>query len=335
MRESVAARRMRSRSTDLDTNKITVDAGTGKLIINSAISPCEPSHWSFGQLSTQVGAPAGYLRKLPMPLIVSCLNHGLQTAPREEVKFMTVANPDSEVATLQAVTSRTYGRIWDADVCDAVARIVEKSGGRFHNPLDWSHRPSGLYASDHDVFLFMIDGGSIVEAGSSPRDQLNRGFICWNSETGARTFGLMTFLFRGCCGNHLIWGATDINRVIIRHTSGGPSRFDSDAMPALRAYIDASPAPLVDTIKRAQQYLLPPEKDNGILEFANKHGKFSRLEIAEAVKLARTEEGDCRTLWQLCNGLTAYARGYDWIDSRVDLEKRAGSLLNIAAGVAA
>ena len=59
-----------------------------------------------------------------------------------------------------------------------------------------------------------------------------------------------------------------------------------------------------------------------------KRGKFSRSEITEAIDTAKREEGDCRTLWQLVQGLTAYARGYDYVDARVDLETRAGKLLD-------
>jgi hypothetical protein len=323
---------MRSRSVDIQTGRIEAANSNGALLINSAISPCEPSHWAFGQLATAIKAPAGYLRTLPLDMVVPLLNHGLKNGERESVKFMTVESDDSHERgnMLQAVTSTTYGRIWDADAVDCVARIVERTGNKFYNPKDWSGTPGGLYASDHDVFMFMIDGGSMVDAG--PRAQLNRGFIVWNSETGARTFGLMTFLFNVVCGNHIIWGAQDVNKLVIRHTSGGPYRFDSLASPTLKAYIDASAQPVTDAIQRAQTYMLPaPSEKDGILEFCGKYGKFTRSEVQSAVQFAKSEEGDCRTLWHLVQGLTAYARGFEYIDARVDLEKRAGKLLDIVA----
>lgn len=341
LRASVQDRRMRSRSVDIDLPRIEASNIEGGLIINSGIQPSKPSHWSFGQLATTVKAPAGYLRTLPAPMVVDLLNHGLRNSERESVKFMTVepnenAQGVGESSTLQAVTSPTYGRIWDADVTDAVQRIVERTNGKFYNPLDWNGKRSGLYASDHDVFMFMIDGGSILDAG--PRAQLNRGFIVWNSETGARTFGLMTFLFNMVCGNHIIWGAQEVNKLVIRHTSGGPYRFDSQAAPTLRAYAEASAQPMIDTIKRAQDYLLPRQSDadkvriEDILEFTAKSGKFTRGEVSSALDFAKSEEGDCRTLWQLVQGFTAYARGFDYIDARIDLEKRAGNLLRIVNG---
>lgn len=350
LRDKVNARRMRCRSIDIDRNDVQAEATPeGGIIINNKISPCAPSHWAFGQLCQAsrlngVTAPANYMRQLPASLAVQCLNEGLKFGEREAHKFMTIA-PELEPggvhgsgeranvpATLQAVTSTTYGRIWDADVVDAVSRIVDRTGGKFFNPKDWSGKPSGLYASDHDVFMFMIDGGSIVDAG--PRAELNRGFFTWNSETGAKTFGLCTFLFNKVCGNHIIWGAQDINKLVIRHTSGGPYRFDSQAAPTLKAYAEAATAPLVDAVKKAQGLLLPDfSKDDRILfDWTTKNGaKLTRSELAEAVRFAKSEEGDCRTVWQLVQGATAYARGFDYVDARVDLETRAGKLLNLAS----
>src|SRR4030095_2126594 len=271
---SVKARRMRSRSTDIDTGKTAVQSEGGVLTINGSITPCEPTHWSFGQLSQAIGAPASYLRTLPQELLVKNINHGLQTHERQSLKFMTIAAEDGGPNTLQAITSTTYGRIWDADCVDAVGRIVERSGGRFSNPLAYSHRGdpdgfrnvdtsrierAGLYASDRDVFMFMIDGGSRLEAG--PRAQLHRGFFVWNSETGSRSFGLMTFLFNEVCGNNIVWGAQDVNKLVIRHTSGGPYRFDAQAMPNLLAYANASAAPLETAVKRAQDRIVWDGKD--------------------------------------------------------------------------
>lgn len=257
--DSVKSRRMKSRSVDIELGRVSAKVEEKTIVLNSGMQSVEPSHWSFGQLAGWVHAPAQYLRTIPQDLAVQCLNHGIEKSAQERgaLKFMAVSRENSPINTLQAVTSTTYGRIWDADVVDAVGRIQERTNGRFYNPkayaIDGSGQtvPSGLYASDRDVFIFMIDGGSLLDAG--PRAQLNRGFITWNSEVGSRTFGLMTFLFNKVCGNHIIWGAQDVNKVVIRHTAGGPSRFDSEASPALLAYCNESAKPLEDNIKRAQK----------------------------------------------------------------------------------
>jgi hypothetical protein len=335
--KSVQARRMLSRSIDIDTGKTHVDSRDGVLTINGTITPCEPTHWSFGQLSQSIGAPTSYLRTLPQDLLVENINHGLKTHPGGEMKFMTIAREDSPVNTLQAITSTTYGRIWDYDVCQAVGRIVEQSGGKFHNPLAYAIDTSrteraGLYASDRDCFLFMIDVGSRLEAG--PRAQLNRGFFVWNSETGSRSFGLMTFLFNQVCGNNIVWGASDIQRLVIRHTSGGPYRFAAEAAPTLLAYANASAAPIESAVRRAQDKVLWDGREASmpdLLEALSKRAKFSRAEVSQAIAFAKAEEGQARTVWDFVQGFTAYARGFDWVDARVDLETRAGKLMDLAA----
>lgn len=329
LRDSVHGRRMKSRSIDLDLTRVKVHADGEQLVINGETSPSSPTHWAFGQLSGLLKAPAGYLRNLPLPLAVDCLNHGIAHAERETMKFMTISRDEEGPGTLQAVTSSTYGRIWDADVVDAAQRIVDKTDGRFFNPKDWSGKPQGLYASDRDIFVFMIDGGSMVDGGGE-RDQLNRGFFLWNSEVGARTFGLTTFLFRKVCGNHIVWDAQDITKLVIRHTQNGPYRFDSSAVPTLLNYVNASAKPIEDKIKRAKDYLVGPG-DTEIFDFCLKNGKFTRSEIKESIVSAKREEGDCRTLWNLIQGFTAHARSFDFIDARADLESRAGKLMEVVA----
>lgn len=344
LRASVHGRRLRSRSVDLDLPRVSVGSNDDVIEINSAIAPSQPTHWAFGQLAGLVGAPANYLRSLPIPIVRQALNHGIVNSTKGAVKFMTLSDPDGGDATLQAVTSTTYGRIWDADVVDAVGRIVERTNGKFFNPkayavdttkgqgfrgIDTSVEPkgSGLYASDRDVFVFMIDGGSLLDAG--PRAKLNRGFIVWNSEVGAKTFGLMTFMFNQVCGNHIIWGAQNVNTLLIRHTRGAPTRFDNEATPALLEYANASAQSELSTIRRAQDYLLPKDADK--FDQLVAPFKFTKLELKEGREAALREEGDCRTLWHLVQGLTAFARGYDYVDARVDLERRAGKLLDLVS----
>jgi len=353
--KAVSDRRLRSRSVDVDISQVTAKSEDGTILLNRGFNAVEPSHWSFGQLAGWVKAPASYLRSIPQPLAVDCINDGIKRHAAEvgSLKFMAISAEGDENNTLQAVTSTTYGRIWDADAVAGVQRVVERSGGKFHNPLAYAHKagqaadgfktldtsrqvPSGLYASDRDVFMFMIDGGSYLEAG--PRAKLNRGFFVWNSEVGSRTFGLTTFLFNAVCGNHIVWGAQDVNEIVIRHTNNGPARFDAEAAPALLAYCSASAKPLESAIKRASELLIVPATTApgtllaDVSSYCNANGKFTKSEIRSAIDFAKAEEGDCRTLWQLVQGFTAYARGLDWVDARIDLETRAGKLLNAVSG---
>ena len=58
---------------------------------------------------------------------------------------------------------------------------------------------------------------------------------------------------------------------------------------------------------------------------------FSKGELKEGVAAAQQQAGDCRTLWHLVQGLTAYAQKFAWADAQVDLSTRAGSLLDLVA----
>lgn len=346
LRESVHARRMRARSQDAEITQIHITANGDEILVNGQTTKAAPTHWAFGQLSTALGAPAGYLRQLPAALVAENLRHGLTTTPKAAMKFMSLANDGDDARTLQAVTSPSYGRIWDADVADTAGRIVERTNGRFFNPKayapDGTIKPQGLYASDRDIFIFMIDGGSLLDVGE--RAKLNRGFFMWNSEVGASTFGLTTFLFNVVCGNHIVWGAEDVTSLVIRHTKNGPYRFDGEATPQLMEYVNASAKPLEDAVRRAMAYNIAAdlgepagkeltfEKLQAWVGTRVKGAKFTRSEIREAMDTAKKEEGQCVTLWDLSQGFTAYARGFDFLDARTDLERRSGKLLDIVKG---
>jgi len=50
------------------------------------------------------------------------------------------------------------------------------------------------------------------------------------------------------------------------------------------------------------------------------------------VAAADQEEGGARSLMDIVNGITAYARGFKHTDARVDLETKAGKLLELVSG---
>jgi len=328
LKASVEGRRRRAREVAINLTDLRFTAPNETAItIGVRSQEAIPSNWAFGQLASHLKAPAGYLRSLPAPLARQCLQHGIGHAPaREATRLLLETDDGGEETTLRAATSLTYGRIWDSEVVEMVEQIVQYTDGRFFNPKEWSGTPSGLYASDRDVFLFLIDGGSLVDGGGE-RDQLFRGFFTWNSEVGSATFGLTTFLFRQVCGNHIIWGAEDVKTVKIRHTGQAPSRFAQEVRPALLSYVNASAKQTEETIKQAKVLLLPDTREERIAWLTERG--FTKAEAQGGIAAAEREEGDGRTLWQVVNGLTAYAREYAYLDARVDLERRAGKLMHL------
>jgi hypothetical protein len=78
----VRDRAERSRTRAVETALIHVEANRSdperlSLILPGAEAPVAPTHWSFGQLASQVGAPAAYLRQLPAALAGINLQYGL------------------------------------------------------------------------------------------------------------------------------------------------------------------------------------------------------------------------------------------------------------------
>src|SRR5216684_132724 len=72
----------RSRTRTAESAAIRVEANRHDaerltLLLPGEEIPLAPTHWSFGQLTTMVGAPAAYLRELPASLAAINLQYGL------------------------------------------------------------------------------------------------------------------------------------------------------------------------------------------------------------------------------------------------------------------
>lgn len=295
--------------------------------------PHQLTHWSFGQLSGLAGAPAGYLRTIPGPLAADCLNYGLHLAREvESVGLLTYKNGGEP--ELRAATGPNYGRIWNADIVKALMdRFGDGVTGNFRVPgeygvqlADVTKANTTLYASDRDMFVFLADEERRIEIPNRRDGQpgsLARGFMVWNSEVGAATLGIATFLFDYACKNRTIWGAEEYKEIRIRHTSGAPHRWIEGVVPAIRAYAESSAQPVIATIEAARGEKIEPDK---LDEFLAK--RFNRGQVS-GIKLAHTnEEGrPIETVWDAVVGATAYAKGIEHQDARVTVERAAGSLL--------
>ena len=184
--ETVRARADRATARTVETKALRVEASRDNaerltLMMPGRDEPVAPTHWSFGQMCSLVGAPASYLRQLPAPLAGINMQHGLLSHRAELVKTLEA---DEGRIELRAVTGPDYGRIWDHELVAAVMKIAGQGTGdtRWKVPglLDWSsmtHNPfvevtkdtTTLYASDRDVFLFLVDDTHPIEAGRLPK----------------------------------------------------------------------------------------------------------------------------------------------------------------------
>ncbi|MGQ3241633.1 DUF932 domain-containing protein [Shinella sp.] len=348
---SVRHRTERSRTRVVDTGGIRVEANRNDpdrlaLMFPGSDAPVSPTHWSFGQLAAQVGAPAAYLRQLPASLAAINLQYGLNSNRVEQIKILeTEAVASAHRIDLRAVTGPDYGRIFDHELVDAVQRIAGNGTGdtRWKVPgmLDWStgiYNPhvdvrrdtTTLYASDRDVFLFLVDDLNPIEAGRLPYgspDLFFRGFYCWNSEVGARTLGIASFYLRAVCQNRNLWGVEDFQEISIRHSKYAASRFAHEAAPALLNFANSSPQPFINGIRAARERIVA-RTDEDRSHFLRSRG-FSRAESARVIETVLREDGrPPESVFDFVQGITALARSKSHQDARLDLEGRAKRLLD-------
>jgi len=347
---SVKGRAERSRTRTVESAAIRVEAHRDDpeklaLVLPDAEAPVAPTHWSFGQLASLVSAPAAYLRQLPAPLAGINLQYGLTNHRAEQIKTMEVANGRTE---LRAVTGPDYGRIYDHELVSAVQRIAGDGVGdtRWKVPgvLDWStgiYNPmvdvtkdtTTLYASDRDVFLFLVDDLNPIEAGTLPDgspDLFFRGFYCWNSEVGAKTLGIASFYLRAVCQNRNLWGVEDFQEISIRHSKYAANRFAHEAAPALASFADSSPQPFIQGIRVARERIVA-RSDEDRTDFLRKRG-FSKAESGKIVETVLAEEGrPPESVFDFVQGITAVARSKPQQDARLTMETRAKKLLELAA----
>lgn len=347
--KSLRGRAEQARTRVVQTASLRVEAGRDdperlSLILPDGGDRIAPTHWSFTQLCGLVGAPAGYLRGLPAPLAGVNLQHGLIDHRPELIK--TLETGDGRVE-LRAVTGPDYGRIWDHELVEAVMRIAGDGTGdtRWKVPglLDWStmtHNPhvevtrdtTTLYASDRDVFLFLVDDAHPIEAGRLPSgepDLYFRGFYCWNSEVGSKTLGIATFYLRAVCMNRNIWGAEGFQELSIRHSKFAARRFAGQAAPALDRFATSSSRDFVAGIAAARDAVVA-RKDEDREVVLRKRG-FSKTDTGKIIATVLAEEGrPPESIFDFVQGITAVARQKPHQDARLELEAKAGRLLALA-----
>jgi len=300
-----------------------------------------PTHWSFSQLCQQVKAPASYLRTLSPKIAGICMQYGLATHQGETMKLFYTENGVQE---LRAATSPTYGRVLDADVVDAVCRVAGDGTWKVPGVMDWSagtydpdapvdKRSTTLYASDRDVFVFLCRDQFPIEIGKladgSP-DLLFPGFIVSNSETGAGTLVIETMYLRAVCMNRNLWGCEHHSTLRIIHRSGAPSRFAVEAKPALEQFSQQATLPVIAKVTEAKKLVVAKDEDER-REFLQKQG-FGRKVADQIVDQFVKDEGrNPNSIWDMVQGITAHARDIPHQDARIDVERKAGALMDKVA----
>lgn len=290
------------------------------------------TNWTFGQVAERAKAPAAYLKTLPAPIAAECINVGMKRNADDSEAMVLMGKGGDNTLTARAITSEKYSRIWNSDITHRLLELEARG--------PWQPAPAafdgsrGLYLGDRDMFAFMVDNNRrIFETG--PAGGLSRGFFVWNSEVGSSAFGVMTFLYEYVCGNHRVWGVSNVAEMRVIHIGHGQDRKAFDKLTVeLRRYADASAADDEARVVAARQYQIAATK-NDVLDtvFGLKTSGLTRKVIEQAYDLAEQRVdwyGSPRTAWGLAGGITEIARDLPNADTRHTLEAAASKVMEMA-----
>ena len=338
-----------------------ISAGDELLLRGQTGTTAQLNNWSFGQLCGRVGAPAGYLRGLSPEMAAANLTYGLKRIGDDGAACNALFHKGDQGLLCRSFNSELYSRIWNYEV---VGRLRDALGEGWQVPparparagqagtrpatqadvLDYSTQaglgikvgdmiaPAGLYASDHDMFAFLVNEQHRIDDGSE--GGLSRGFFVSNSEVGAAAFKITKFLYRYVCGNHIVWDASDVEELRIVHRGSANERYGQTMRLELRKYANESAAADEHRIKVAKRTLLGATKD----EVLDKLFGMRLLPKAslEAAYVEAEREADLRkdvsprSVWGFTQGITAMSQHSMFADRRVELDRAAGKILSIA-----
>lgn len=360
LQESMLRQQHACREATTDVKNMTVVDQNGEICLQGDKAPAVLSHWSFGQLSGKCGAPANYLRSLPSRLVIDNLNHGLKQIAADEGKMKLMMKKDVGW-TVRALTGPTYARIWNADIVNALTPALEcgwmvpparPAGGddprarkatkadivpgqdNFSLSVKEGDMiaPAGVYAGDRDMFVFLVNPNRIIDDGNLG---LMRGVFITNSEVGGSAFKVRTFYLENVCGNHIVWGASNIQEIKIVHRKNAIINFDGRTLEQLREYAEDDGRKEERTIIAARKKVIGVDREEVIEKL---HGLKS-LQLPKrdieggfdaACKWEHTALSAPTTYWGMVHGLTRYSQMSKYADERQRIDEAAGKLLSLA-----
>jgi len=346
-KEAMQQLREKSVGATVSPRDIVFTDNGGEVIVSGKESKARFTYHGFQQMAQLMGAPADYLRKLPAEVTATCLNSGLVNRVCSDEKdkplqlLLTRNNGD---LMLRATTSEHYERIWNYDILRRAVSLPERGWQTtparppFHvdlceprlateqdcgaftliKPGD-TIAPSGIYASDKDLFIFMIHPEREVGQG------LFRGFIMENSELGDRSFKIMTFLFNYVCGNHIIWDARNINELRIIHRTGANEKAWNRLSAELIHYADDSTSDDEARVEHYKNLQIAGNMEDVITKLFEKRvaGK-STLQIAYNAINSFPQDygnGNPKSVWAWMQGLSRVSQNNQYADARVEADK--------------
>ena len=364
MRQACLNYRNQSVEVTSRLSNMRLDGSSGglQLIDNENDKSMDFTHFSFGRFSQMLGTPADYMRSLPSDLAAECMNHSLSEKADDKDALLLVAQNGR--THIRAMTSTRYARIWNEELIEQLQVLTERGfvvpparpasgndprareateadclksaerlGGLGITPGDLI-APAGLYASEKDMFCFMVNEDHGIEVPGKD-NALYRGFFCENSEVGDRSLKLTMFLYDAVCGNHIVWGASHVHRFKRIHI-GDKAREEAwqGIQNSTTQYIESSTADDERMIKNAVEFRLGKDRD-AVVDYLVRESIGTKGQLGSAYDLAEEHPEDGHkgpeTAWGMVQGLTRLSQKQPNTDKRVVIDESASKILELVA----
>lgn len=333
MFQAANTQRGNSRKATVQTNRLRVDVKDENLILRGNNLSANFTNYSFGQLASDVGLRAGDLtKKLSPEIAADALNYRLEHFDEDADKAGTsvmLFTQEHDGLQLRCTTSEKYTRIWNADVIAHLLRLQEAGPWQPAPPAYNGRR--GLYMGDRDMFCFMVDNNRKIFERN--KEGLSRGFFVSNSEVGSARFDLTTFYYAYVCGNHIVWEASNVKSLKIRHVGQASAAALGNLQAELTSYANGSTKEDEMRIEKSQTYELGANKDEVLKAvFDMAIADLPRTAISTAYDTAVEHEGwygNPRTVWGVVNGITHMSQDKKNADERNKLDRAASKLMEI------
>lgn len=268
-----------------------------------------PSYHAFAQLCHLLGMPPGYAVGLPSKLLLD-----LFALERRRRKVDAIERPlliRGCGDKVRGVLSRAYTPLDDAKVVRAVRDALGEIKVHIQH-LRWDLDLTELR------MVFLDSRATLTRTGRG-EDLVGLGLFVRNSEVGAATLAVGTYLYRHFCTNGLI---LNDNVYRWRHMGVRPQTVVASVAAAVRRVIERGPA-VADAFDRTTEVKVYGGARRSI-EVMARHEGLSK-EMAELLDKAYREDPN-DSLFGVINAVTAMARKQPPA-MRTELELLAGKLL--------
>jgi hypothetical protein len=315
-------------------SSLRAEAQDGEIVLVGRENvPAKLTNWSFGQLAQRAQAPASYLATLPATLACQNLNHGLKERNGDVSDRANLLMHKNGSMLCRALTTEKYERIWNYELAERLLGL-QANGWEPARPDFNTHVSDfpALYASDRDMFAFVrLSNQTIQQPTDGSLPPMYKGLIYWNSEVGDKKIGCMKFLYNGMCGNHIIWGASEVVEFSARHV-GNVRRQMAQFDVQIRRYANESVSDVEAKIQAAHSKVIESTKED-VLDFlfGKRQIGLSRKVLESAYNAVIPEQdGDPRTVWGMVQGLTRHSQTVPYADQRQQMDRASARIMKIA-----